>query len=369
MEFKFYEKFNSLTNYQKDIINNYLKNIRTKCVLEKFQDAYLLSNVLPLINYTEIINETEKTLLKLDLFNQLTIENEKKNISNIKAIYINKSINFGNTMIILNNLLYYSEILNIKEIYLNSEMNWPIKKNVSLDKAKISIISPSEIDIKDKNIVSLNPFKIYFQKVFRPEIRINKLKSEILKNLPKIFIFSEDLYIHIRSGDIFRYKSGLSINYAEPPLCFYQKVLYNYKFRNIYIISEDQRNPNILPLTSQFPNIILTKNNINTDIAILSNAYNIIGSMSSFLTSLIFINTKLKNYWEYDNYRLAEKYLHLHPDIYREFIRYNLYKMFPSKKYRNEMFPWKNTKRQIDLMLKEKCKDFIKVHHYNNILI
>ena len=110
-------------------------------------------------------------------------------------------------------------------------------------------------------------------------------------------------------------------------------------------------------------------NNINTDIAILSNAYNIIGSMSSFLTSLIFINTKLKNYWEYDNYRLAEKYLHLHPDIYREFIRYNLYKMFPSKKYRNEMFPWKNTKRQIDLMLKEKCKDFIKVHHYNNILI
>ena len=77
--------------------------------------------------------------------------------------------------------------------------------------------------------------------------------------------------------------------------------------------------------------------------------------MSSFLTTLLIINDNLMNFWEYDNYSLSQKYLHLHHDIYDYPIHFIIYKMKPSNRYLNEMFPWKNNKKQITLMLNEKC--------------
>ena len=80
--------------------------------------------------------------------------------------------------------------------------------------------------------------------------------------------------------------------------------------------------------------------------------------MSSFLTTLVMINDNIKNYWDFDNYRLSEKYLHFHHDIYKLNVNYTLYEMKPSEDYRKEMFVWRNSKRQIDLMINEKCKEF-----------
>ena len=64
------------------------------------------------------------------------------------------------------------------------------------------------------------------------------------------------------------------INYSQPPLCFYKKILNNFSFKNIYIISIDNLNPIIEPLIKEFPKIIHTNNSIQRDIAILSNEYN-----------------------------------------------------------------------------------------------
>ena len=332
--------------------------ISPKYELDKLLDANFLAQLLSLINYTEVINSTKKNEIKLKLFNELQTDNQNKKISNNSIIYLSKSFKYGNTMILLNNLLYYTEILNITNIYLNSDMIWPIKDNISISNINISIISPISINFKDEKIICFNPYFVYSQKVIIPEIRINKLKNEIYKNLPKINIDDKDLYIHIRGGDIFKCKKCKDINYSQPPLCFYQKILNNFIFKNIYIISFDNLNPIIEPLIKEFPKLIQTHNSIQRDIVILSNAYNLVGSVSSFLTSLILMNNNLKNYFEYDNYRLTEKYLHLHPQIYKYKIKYNVYKMNSSKYYRANMFPWKNTKFQIDLMLTEKCYDF-----------
>ena len=124
----------------------------------------------------------------------------------------------------------------------------------------------------------------------------------------------------------------------------------------------DNSNPIIKLLINEFPQIILTHNSIEIDISILLNAFNLIGSMSSFLTSIIILNENLKNFFEYDNYSLSQKYLHLHHDIYKYKINYSIYKIKPSTKYLKEMFPWKNTKEQRKLMINEKCNDFIKIH-------
>lgn len=88
------------------------------------------------------------------------------------------------------------------------------------------------------------------------------------------------------------------------------------------------------------------------------NAYNIVGSISSFSTMIIMFNDHLIKLWEYDLYRLPEKYFHLHRDFYNYKIKYSLYKMIPTKKYKTTMFPWRNTNEQRDLMIHEKCGSF-----------
>ena len=75
----------------------------------------------------------------------------------------------------------------------------------------------------------LNPYFI------KQKIRINLLKDEILGNLPKVKAHPNDLYIHIRSGDIF--SNSINPSYSQPPFCFYQEILYQFKFRKICIIS------------------------------------------------------------------------------------------------------------------------------------
>ena len=261
-------------------------------------------------------------------------------------------------MVILNNLLYYCEILNITNIYLNSEMNWPISHDIISNKINITLIQKKYIDITNKSIGIFDKNYIYFQRIFKPEIRLDILKNEIKKNLPHININPKDLFIHIRSGDIFKYKFSKDSNYAQPPLCFYKSILNKFNFSKVYIIAENKENPLIEILIKEFPNILYTNNKLEQDLAILSNAYNIVGSISSFFTTLIIINENLKVIWEYDHYLLTEKYLHLHHDIYNYKINYSIYRMLPSIKYKTEMFPWKNSNQQRELMINEKCENF-----------
>ena len=219
-------KFGSLLPFQKEIIYNYFLNVSSKYSNEKGNDALKLISLMSLLNFSQIQNNSLKSEIKQQLLNELQTNHEKKNIQEIKFVYLDKTYNFGNAMVLLNNLLYYCEILNISNIYLNSKKNWPISKNITSNKINISIISKKNLDFKNKNIVTFDKWSIYFQRVIKPEIRIDLLKNEIKKNLPKIKINKTDLFIHIRSGDIFKYSPNINFNYAQPPLCFYQSIMF-----------------------------------------------------------------------------------------------------------------------------------------------
>ena len=358
------EKINALPRYNKEILNYYFSNISSKFEKVKNKEINNLISLFSLYNYSDLTNNITKHQLKIKLLNALQKHPKKDNIflkREDEIVFVEKSFNFGNSLVLLNNLLYYCEILNITNIYLNSNYNWPISQNISSNQININLISPENLDLKKKNIIIFDKKLVYFQKIFKPEIRINILKNEIKHNLPKIKLKENDLYIHIRGGDIFEYNAKKNINYAQPPLCFYIKVLSMFKFDNIFILSMDNSNPVINKLINQYPQIILTHNSLEIDIAIISNAVNIVGSMSSFLTSLIIINDNLKNFWEYDNYSLSQKYLHLHHDIYKYENKYTIYKIKPSLRYLKEMFPWESSKHQIELMLNDKCNNFIKI--------
>ena len=84
-------------------------------------------------------------------------------------------------------------------------------------------------------LCSYETWDLLYPFVIKPEIRTQYIKDEIIKNLPNVTTDPDDLYMHIRGGDIFTY---LPLNvYSQPPLCFYEKAIQNQKFKNnVYIL-------------------------------------------------------------------------------------------------------------------------------------
>ena len=340
-----------------EIIEEYLFPIPKKFDNDKNEErnrfrGFLSLKIMPKEQNASLFLEVKNILL-----NSFSKYAKVKTFTKLNTIYLTEPANFGNRMQMLNNLIYYCEIMECKNIYLNPIHNWFIKNNVTTDKINIALVKKSKIDCSDSTIYCislwtgfcLNPMKI------KPEIRINILKNEIHNNLPNIEIDPNALYIHIRSGDIF--SSYINKFFPQPPLCFYQTILNNFKYEKIYIISKSDNNPVIGHLLKEFTNITYKKNDLNVDLAFLMKAYNLVGSVSTMLHSSIILNNNLKNYWEYDIYRKSEKFSHLHFDIYEYERKFKIYKMMPSENYKNEMFSWKKSASQLDLMIKEKCKN------------
>jgi len=270
-------KINALPNDFKELLNYYFSYDSLEYDNVKYKEIKYLISLFSLNDLSKLTNNDTLYKMKNELLNELQKNPKKLKVNSSledKIVYVDKSFHFGNSLVLLNNLIYYCEILNIKSIYLNSNYKWPISQNISYGKMNISIISTKIINLNDDNIIIFDRKLIYFQKVFKPEIRINILKSEIKRNLPEIKINENDLYIHIRGGDIFAYKAKGNINYAQPPLCFYIKVISKFKFGNIFILSVDESNPIIKLLISEYPQIFLTHNPIEIDISLLLNSFN-----------------------------------------------------------------------------------------------
>ena len=71
--------------------------------------------------------------------------------------------------------------------------------------------------------------------------------------MPNILIDKNDPIIHIRRGNIFK---TFHRYYNQPSLCFYNSILNNFTFKNIYLIAVNKENPVINHLLKEFPNII-----------------------------------------------------------------------------------------------------------------
>jgi hypothetical protein len=266
---------------------------------------------------------------------------------------------FGNQIILINLVIFFCEILGCKKIILDKNWNWFIKNKIIYRKYRM-IIDVGEIkDYKANNftIFDFSDNFFYYAKYIKPDLRMNIIKKEVLKNIPEFKIKPNSLYIYIRSGDIF-IKSYNKL-YSQPPLCFYQIIInnniINKIFNNIYIISKDKTNPVISCLLNQYKNIIYRHNDIKTDIGQLIKAYNIVGAVSTFINIIIRLNDNLINYWEYNIGSLKAKINMFHHQFYQLPKKINMYIMEPTDKYLREMKYWTNSKYQKELMIKEKC--------------
>ena len=115
---KLVEQMSNLSPNLKKEIEDYLSPIPPRYEKHKNRELVKVINYLQLKNYTEITNNTLKYQTQLELFNQLSTfdKTTHKNFSDVKIIYLKESLKFGNSMILLNNLIAYSEVLGINII-------------------------------------------------------------------------------------------------------------------------------------------------------------------------------------------------------------------------------------------------------------
>ena len=102
--------------------------------------------------------------------------------------------------------------------------------------------------------------------------------------------------------------------------------------------------------------IKLNYEHFNQDVSYIINAHNLVLSSSSFSLNLARLSNKLKKLFVYDFTPKYEKYVRLidnnkHNENFVTII------MKVSDKYNSEMFPWKSSKKQKDLMINATCNE------------
>lgn len=252
----------------------------------------------------------------------------------------------GNSLIMLNKLINICERIRCSNIIAPESLQKIIKNPIHYKAYNITILPNSYKDkIKiDIQLSTNNNFYFFYRN--RPfEMRLSIIRDEVLHNIPKCNINQDNLVIHIRSGDIFTY--NINPNYAQPPLCFYEKIINENNYSKIFIVSSGNENPVINQLLKLYNNITFIHGFVEEAISFIVNAYNLIMSSSTFVYTLIWINQNLKNLYIYQI-----TYFNLTSGNYTKHI------MKPSSKYLSIMKEkWQKTAQQLDLMLNENCKD------------
>ena len=351
------------------------------------EDLNIINNNISQNEIEEIINRIQKEKEDIERYNKLLdmpknpedpliikeretiLENYYRDTNKTDMIiYFDMTFPFGNQIAAVNKMIFYCEIIHCKKLILPVENRIYINHTL-LDKEynlQIEVAQePFQADLITD--ISFEFFYVFYN--LKIENRIGILKNEIVNNLPKVNVNKNDLIIHIRSGDIFQHKgeTDYAPDYSQPPLCFYQKILEQFKFSDIYIIAEDNTfNPVIEELKKKYPKIKYNQNSLEIDLSYLIYGYNIVGSISSFLISSIKLNDNIKFFWEYDRYPMCSKIYHFHHSIFNIQRKYTIYQMPPSQTYKYKMIVWKCSDEQINIMLNDKCPYNFKIIKPNN---
>ena len=306
-------------------------------------------------------NEKNKNVFKDEFLNLDSIKSqiEEKNLTSFETLYGGNG-KMGNALFIMNNLINICENIKCKNVIIPETLGDIIKNKIKINfskhkKNEITILPPSYK--KEMNItLNLNGYLVF---IFRYKDKKHKLfldtvKDEVLNNLPAYKANPDDLYINIRSGDVF--VNVMHSSYSQPPLCFYQKIIQENKYQNIYLISNGKENPLVDILLKLYPNIKYMHGTPIEDMSVLVNVYNLVLPISSFPYAVIRFNDNLKNLFIYDIMVETISIRWYAEDYYFKNMKFNIYKMKPSSNYENIMKgKWKKSKIQLDLMINEDC--------------
>ena len=242
-----------------------------------------------------------------------------------------------------NNLI---QVRHVIQVALYHKHNIILPPHNYFNKTRIFLFKDSNKNIYiDKE--GSNFFYSFKIKKFNKECFVSNISrtKEIMQDLFKIKYQNlilkgeKDLVIHIRGGDIFNNNPP---NYLPPPLKFYIDIIEKNDFINIYLVSDDKKNPCINKLIEKYPNIKFKLDNLDNDIKIILSAQNIVSSIGTFIPSLLFVTNYTKKVFYPSYSKQVKEVIVYQPEIFHS---YDL------TDYENKNKKWINNCNQRDLLL------------------
>lgn len=246
--------------------------------------------------------------------------NKKKNNYTIDCLFVSEwRPGFTQNLRQVITIIFLSLFYNIKEIYMLYKPNH-IKFEIFDDYDLDYTISPISDVIEDKNVL-IGDFYNFFS-VIKKDIELIRLfdnfKNVVYKKLSKYYINTDknvekkSLAIHIRSGDIYRYKGvvknkSIHPDYDQPKLDYYKKIINNnIETNKLYLVSEDYDNPIIHNLVDflekkHIDYELLVKNSLLYDFGFLINCETVVVGRGAFGWTVYNMSEKLKNFYYYTN--------------------------------------------------------------------
>lgn len=266
-------------------------------------------------------------------------KNTNLSISLIVGLEIIKTGRFGNNLIALIRAFQYCRIFHLQYLVIPDGF---LFINESFSAKGIKIYPRS---LKPNISKYLFKFSFYYKLPFCPiDIDFNNFKylqDFIISRFRAQNLNKDDLYIHIRSGDVFLKNPNRFL--GQPPLSFYLDIINFRKWNKINIIAENDFNPVIKELSKRgfkFSNDLLYE-----DISKLINAVNLVVGPGSFGQALVLLSKKLKNYFSFDYYF---KYIHSTWE--------SVYICEPDKMYLDKIYQkWENTNEQRRVLFISNC--------------
>jgi|SaaInlStandDraft_1057018.scaffolds.fasta_scaffold06627_7 hypothetical protein len=241
----------------------------------------------------------------------------------------------GNNIIQLLNVIQIARYYNYK-IFIPKHPYFNTKNNLFfINKLNKKIITDRYNFFYDKKIQNIDK-KTFNNENLKKSIEIVK-NIFTIKNIPKLD--EKDIIIHIRSGDIFCVPPKHQ-GYIMPPLSFYKKILDNNNFNNIIIIAENKFNPIIDKILQLYPNIKFKIQSLKEDITLLLGSSNVVESFGTFTASLLLLSDNIKNIYK-PNYQVC---------LIKNIKKVNIIET-DLDSYHKKLLPWKNTKKQREIML------------------
>lgn len=108
--------------------------------------------------------------------------------------------------------------------------------------------------------------------------------------------YSTGLFVHIRSGDIFK-SSNPHPNYAQPPLVYYETIFALEPNRQIFVFYEDDLNPVVNALREKYSCAKFSSISLGELISIFMNARHIVNNVGTLIQGISYFNRNIQTFY------------------------------------------------------------------------
>lgn len=242
----------------------------------------------------------------------------------------------GNNIIQILNSIHYAKIK--KHRYIKFPKHDLINGNI----IELDDIAKTSETVSGYFYIIKNEFKIDPPEPYLMKEYFQKYVSNIFRIKPKQQnnIDLDELYIHIRSGDVF--SNNPHKGYVQPPLSYYKNIMKDYT--KVKIVYEDNKNPCVNELL-KYDNVESVRGkSLVDDLNTLINATNLVIGYGTFGYMLYLINNNLKNLY------VPEYFINIFNGDCGDDINIHSIEL---KDY-IKVGDWKNTSKQREIMLNYK---------------